>query len=141
MTRLIRLGLLMLWLAGLVLWVASPVLVAAQRQPAPQSSTSSDLSEAQRLNQQVGKLLSEGRYDEAIPLAARALAIAEKALGGEHLGLAALLNNLAYLYRAKGDDGRAEPFYQRALAIKEKALGPGHPTTRHTHATRHAASA
>jgi len=37
------------------------------------------------------------------------------------------LNNLAKLYRAKGQYANAEPFYQRKLAITEKAFGPEHP--------------
>ena len=73
------------------------------------------------------KLFREGKYDRAIPLAERALAIWEKALGPEHPDVATSLNNLALLYKAKGDYARAEPLYQRALAIREKALGPEHP--------------
>jgi len=34
------------------------------------------------------------------------------------------LNNLAGLYRQKGDFAKAEPLFQRALKIREKALGP-----------------
>jgi CHAT domain-containing protein/Tfp pilus assembly protein PilF len=37
------------------------------------------------------------------------------------------LNNLALLYKVKGDYARAEPLYERALSIFEKALGPDHP--------------
>ena len=88
---------------------------------------SEDLKEAARLNDQVVQLYGAGRYDEAVPLAKRVLAIREKALGMEHLDVATSLNNLAVLYKAKGDYGSAEPLYQRALAICEKALGTEHP--------------
>src|SRR6266480_2112277 len=67
------------------------------------------------------------------PLKERALAIAEKALGPEHRGTAATLNNLALLMHDQGDLGRARQLYERALAIAEKALGPEH---RHTNPTR-----
>ncbi|HLF84140.1 MAG TPA: CHAT domain-containing protein, partial [Blastocatellia bacterium] len=63
----------------------------------------------------------------AEPLYQRALAFGEKALGPDHPHVATALNNLAALYRAKGDYAKAEPLYQRALAIGEKALGPDHP--------------
>ncbi|MBV8063160.1 MAG: CHAT domain-containing protein, partial [Nevskia sp.] len=39
------------------------------------------------------------------------------------------LNNLAVLYRVKGDYAQAEPLYRRSLEIREKALGPLHPET------------
>jgi Tetratricopeptide repeat len=54
----------------------------------------SDLAEAQRLNRQVLQYYATGRYQEAIPLAQRALAIREKALGLEHPDTAVSLNNL-----------------------------------------------
>src|SRR5262245_13671795 len=85
------------------------------------------LEEAKRTDSDVLKLYREGKVDAAIPLAKRALAVREKALGAEHAEVAALLNILAKLYQAKGDYARAEPAYQRALGIREKALGPEHP--------------
>lgn len=86
-----------------------------------------DLEEAKRLNRQVIQLYNAGKYDEAIPLAERALAIREKALGAEHAAVAQSVNSLAILYEAKGDYGRAEPLYQRALAMREKLFGAEHP--------------
>ncbi|MBA3240675.1 MAG: CHAT domain-containing protein, partial [Acidobacteria bacterium] len=62
-----------------------------------------------------------------MPLAERVLAIREKELSAEHPDVAESLNNLALVYKAKGDYGRAEPLYQRTLAIDEKALGAEHP--------------
>jgi tetratricopeptide (TPR) repeat protein len=86
------------------------------------------LDEVERLNKEVVRLYNAGRYDEAIPLAERALGIGEKALGPVHPDVAQALNNLAGLYDTKGDYAKAEPLYQRALQIWEKALGPEHPT-------------
>jgi len=93
----------------------------------PHLAFGQSLEEAKRLNSQVIQLYQQGRYQEAIPLAKRALAIREKALGPEHPRVAASLNNLAALYKALGDYARAEPLYKRALAIREKVLGPEHP--------------
>ncbi|NGZ10079.1 MAG: tetratricopeptide repeat protein, partial [Nitrospira sp. LK70] len=85
--------------------------------------------EAKSLNQQVVDLYQQGRYEEAIARAERALAIQEKALGPENQATASLLNNLAVLYHATGAYGQAEPLYKRVLAIYGKALGPEHPDT------------
>ncbi|MEN3336130.1 MAG: hypothetical protein V7641_5495 [Blastocatellia bacterium] len=87
------------------------------------------LQEASQLSQEVGQLYGAGKYDAALPLAERALAINEKVLGAGHPDTAEPLNNLALLYQAKGDYAKAEPFLIRALAINEKALGAAHPDT------------
>jgi len=104
--------------------VCLSILVACSHQGLVQQA---DLGKAEALNRQVMQLLNQGRYGEAIPLAQRALAIREQALGPEHPDVATSLNNLAYLYKTLGDYPKAEPLYQRALAIQEKALGPEHP--------------
>ena len=49
------------------------------------------------LNQQIAELYQAGKFDEAIPIAERALALAQKLHGSEHPGLATGLNNLAAL--------------------------------------------
>jgi CHAT domain-containing protein/Tfp pilus assembly protein PilF len=84
--------------------------------------------ESAQLDQQVSKLTREGKYDEAIPLAERAVALREKALGAEHLDVARSLNDLAVLYYNKHDYSHAEPLLLRALSIREKVLGPEHRT-------------
>ena len=91
------------------------------------SAQPGELVEAKELNGRVMQLYGAGRYDEALPLAERALAIREKAFGGEHAAVAQSLNHLAMLHEAKGDYARAEPLYQRALAMREKLHGPEHP--------------
>ncbi len=75
---------------------------------------------------QVGPAL----YQIALPLGIRALGIAEKAQGPEHPETGTYLNNLAELYRSKGDYDASLPLLLHALAIAEKALGPAHPTTK-----------
>ena len=80
------------------------------------------------LNQEAMTLYRQGRYDQAVVVAKKALEIAERDLGPNHPAVAASLNNLAELYRAQGQNALAEPLYKRSLAIHEKTLGPNHPS-------------
>jgi hypothetical protein len=57
--------------------------------------------DAAALDKRVAELRRVGKYSEAIPLAQRALAIWEKALGPDHPDVARELNDLAELYRAQ----------------------------------------
>jgi CHAT domain-containing protein/Tfp pilus assembly protein PilF len=92
-------------------------------------ATESDrqLQEARKLGAESLRLYRAGKYDEARPLAERALEIRSKELGPEHLDVAQSLNNLAIIYRRKGDSAKSEQLHQRALAIREKMLGSEHP--------------
>jgi tetratricopeptide (TPR) repeat protein len=78
-----------------------------------------DIAEALRLTGQVEQYYATGRYQEAIPLAQRALAIREKALGPEHLHTATALSNLAALFDEIGAYAKAEPLLERAQSIDE----------------------
>jgi len=88
-----------------------------------------NLALTNQLNQQMTELYGAGRYNEAIPLAERTLAISEAQLGADHPATAGSLNNLAALYRSMGRYEEAEPLFQRALAIYEAQLGGSHPLT------------
>jgi CHAT domain-containing protein/Tfp pilus assembly protein PilF len=85
--------------------------------------------EVAALDKRVGQLSQAGKFSEAIPLAQRALAIREKALGPDHPDVALSLTGLAELYQLQGRYADAEPLHKRALAIQEKALGPDGPYT------------
>ena len=87
------------------------------------------LHEAHRLSTASANSLLAGKYDEALSLAARALAAGEKALGADHSYVAHLLNGLGWLQWEKGEYAKAEASYQRAIAISEKTLGLEHPQT------------
>jgi len=73
-------------------------------------------------------LLLRGQYSEAEPLFHQARIILEQTLDHEPLDLAAVLNNLAEIYRLQGSYIRAEPLYQQALTILERELGSEHPS-------------
>jgi esterase/lipase superfamily enzyme/Tfp pilus assembly protein PilF len=89
-----------------------------------------ETAEAGRLLNQCGYFLDErARYEEALPLYERALAIKEKELGAEHPDTARGLNNLAVLYFKQGEYAKAFPLQERALAIREKKLGADDPDT------------
>jgi Tetratricopeptide repeat len=66
------------------------------------------------LNQQVEQLYGQEKYGEAIPLAEKALVVAERTLGKEHPSALRGVNNLAELYRAQGGFGEAAPLLERA---------------------------
>ena len=82
-----------------------------------------DLAEATQLSKSVVQLFKAQKYDEAIPLAERALALREKALGPADPQVAGTLANLAVLYLAKGKFDKSEPLYLRALSLYEQARG------------------
>jgi Tetratricopeptide repeat len=63
----------------------------------------------------------QGRYAKAEPLARRALAIREKALGPEHPKLATALENFASLLRNLGRSEEGATLEARARAIRAKS--------------------
>ena len=83
--------------------------------------------EWKKLSKEVVELYRTGKYDRAEIVAKKALEIAEKNVGPNHLDVASSLNNLAELYVTQGKYAQAEPLHKQALAIKTKALGPNHP--------------
>jgi len=84
------------------------------------------LNEARQLNSEANQLWREDKFDEALPMAERALSIRERELGPDHPEVASSLFVLANIYDGRGDYARTEPLYLRALEIREKALGPDH---------------
>src|SRR5260221_9929170 len=88
-----------------------------------QPSQSPELLQSSELNSTVMKIYNEGKYDEALPLAKRALDLREKALGPGNQDLIPLLVNLAELYKAKRKPGDAQAYLERALQIGEKVFG------------------
>jgi CHAT domain-containing protein/tetratricopeptide (TPR) repeat protein len=93
------------------------------------SACLADEDDLQSLNQQVNQLFQHGKYQEAIPLAKKAVEIARRLRSPEHPDTAESLNNLAELYEEMGQYAKAEPLCQEALRIRQKVLGPEHPDT------------
>src|SRR6266849_5508057 len=89
----------------------------------PPASQTPELVESQELTAKVLKLYSEWKYDEALPLAKRALELREGALGRNHEDLIPLLLNLGELYKATQKVSDAHTCFERALQISEKAFG------------------
>src|ERR1700687_1112721 len=79
------------------------------------------------LNQQVNQLIEQGKYQEAIPIAERAVEVSKRVRGPEHPETVDALNNLGLLFQKIGDYAKAEPLYQEALRIRQKVLGSEHP--------------
>ncbi len=84
------------------------------------------LVEARKLAGEALLLEVQGKYDDALPLAQKVLALRESVLGAEHPDVGAALNFLAGVHFDKGAFKTAEPMYLRALAIREKAFGKEH---------------
>jgi tetratricopeptide (TPR) repeat protein len=111
--------------ARALLMAGAFALLSATNAFAEQESGS---SEAEKLHAEVDRLYSEGRFDEAIPLAERALSIQERSLGPDDPRVVQAINSLAMLYRAAGDYVGAESLFERVLEITTEALGPRDPT-------------
>jgi tetratricopeptide (TPR) repeat protein len=81
------------------------------------------------LNQAAGYLRVRAQYAEAEPLYLQALAIWRENLGPVHSDVAAVLNNLASLYKDWGQhEQQVESLSLQALAIWEETEGQNHPS-------------
>ncbi len=87
------------------------------------TTQSPETVEANRLSAQVAKLYNQDKYDEALPLAKRALELGERAADQDQLAIVGHLRNLAEIYIAQKKYASAEPVYRRALSIYEKKYG------------------
>jgi len=68
-----------------------------------------------------------GLYKEALPLLESSLAIREKTLASDHLGVAQSLHSLGVLLSETGDRERARELFERGIHIPQSKLGPHHP--------------
>lgn len=66
-------------------------------------------------------------FSKAAQLAEEALALRERLLGAEHLGVAEVLNLLSGLYEKSGRLSEGESVARRAIDIGKKHLHPSHP--------------
>jgi CHAT domain-containing protein/tetratricopeptide (TPR) repeat protein len=85
------------------------------------------LAEAVQLNGRVVQLYQQGKPQEALPVAQKALELRKQVLGERHPHYAGSLNNLARLYQDQGEYAKAEPLFRQALEIRKEVLGERHP--------------
>jgi len=100
------------------------VLLFANTSFSQSTEESPELKEASQLAESVEKLITEKNYDEAFPLARRALQIREKLLPPTDPRVSASLHYLGELYLAKGDSGAVKQTFERLLRIFEERFGP-----------------
>jgi tetratricopeptide (TPR) repeat protein len=105
------------------------VLATGVLQPLVAQDKEAQLGEARRLSFQAAQLGEAGRFEEAIPLAEKSLAIHLKELGEEHPDVAIARINLGRLYQAVGDYKRAEPLLLLAWGTNHRILDDKHPNT------------
>ena len=110
-------------------WTASGALLAHALAAAGHAEgTAKDLEDARwLLNQTARYLKMRAEFDRARTGYARALELAEFALGPEHPEVAAYVNNLGGVLQDLGDLAGARAAYERALKIDEAIYGPDHP--------------
>jgi CHAT domain-containing protein/tetratricopeptide (TPR) repeat protein len=82
--------------------------------------------ELRSLNRQVEQLFRDGKYSDALPIAQRALGLAEQR-GSDDAGVATPLYNLAEIYWKQGRAEEAESLHRKALNIRENALAADRP--------------
>ena len=95
-----------------------------ERLPSIQAQSDEELN---TLNQEVIQLNKARKYDQALPIAERALALAKRLHGSDHATVAAEFRLLALLLKAAKQSAEAVPLMRRALAIDEKNPDPDHP--------------
>lgn len=88
------------------------------------SPESPELTEATELTKSVAKLFKEGKFDEALPLAKRALEIRERLLPPTDQRVSLSLGYLGDVYMAKRDYDKARKTFERLLVLQEERLGP-----------------
>jgi TonB family protein len=118
---------LLLWLVFSFTVQGRALVAASQDTNSKAPEKSPELIEASNLSVQVVKYYKEGKYDEALPLAKRAVELREKALGREHMLVGDALANLASIYIGKQKLGDAGSSFERVLDIYAKVYGAENP--------------
>jgi hypothetical protein len=84
------------------------------------------LFEARQLRTKANQLLDMDKSIEALPLAERALALAQEALGRDDVYFALAMKDLAEITAATRKPEEARPSYERALQVLTAKLGAEH---------------
>lgn len=95
-----------------------------QEKPQPANKATADaLAEASQLSQTVVILFKQGRYEEALPPAKRALELREAVLAADSAPVQSALLNLEEVYTAMKKFGEAQGLLERLLRIHEAKVG------------------
>jgi CHAT domain-containing protein/tetratricopeptide (TPR) repeat protein len=86
------------------------------------------LLQAQAENGRVEQLHQQGKLREAVQMAVKVTAAFRQVLGEKHPAYAVSLNDLALLYKDRGEHRKALPLYREALALLRQAPGEKHPS-------------
>src|SRR6266446_5731446 len=112
-----------------VSWVVISVAVTGAITRDVPKQVNTEKNEPQ-LRKEAGQLLAEAealyrekRYEEAILLQQRSLALREKSLGPEHSDVGDVLFAMGVTFQQMGAFHKALPVFERCLAIKEKTVG------------------
>src|SRR5271167_1814304 len=103
--------------------IGCAVLVFGIGSALAQQNDSGALAEADQLDAQIGTLYKQQKFDQALQLAQKELALREKASGPDHPSVAGVYRNIGELYFAKGKSKEGIAAYHRFLEIYEKAAG------------------
>jgi CHAT domain-containing protein/tetratricopeptide (TPR) repeat protein len=85
------------------------------------------LAEADRSDDDVRRLFSNGDYDSTAVAVRTSLAIRREILGDNHIEVAIAIDDLATVLFSMGDLARAEPLFRHALLVGRERLGHPHP--------------
>ena len=110
-------------LLALCVAFARPVHAADQTQPSALNPT----PEAQ-VNDLIAEYTIRYQFNnaaQAIPVAEKALALAEQLMGPESAKVAQILNDLGYFHQLERHFTKAQQLHQRALKIRERLHGNG----------------
>ncbi|MEW6130476.1 MAG: TonB family protein [Acidobacteriota bacterium] len=105
----------------------NPQTAASQNEPGKTAQDSPALQEAHKLSAQAIKFYNAGKFDDAVPLAKRALELRKQALGDKDKLVADAYNNLGAIYKGKNAYRDAETAFKKALEIYEATLGKDSP--------------
>ncbi len=88
--------------------------------------TDRNLAETFQLNLETRKLRNDGKYDEALAKAEKALTILTKIYDAESVENADTTDEVGLIYDSQGEYPKAEEYYLRALKMYEKKFGAEH---------------
>ena len=91
------------------------------------ATAADDTADYDRYSNEIARLYSAARYNEALPLAEQFSALAQRLSGSESAYYARAASWKATLYLTLGSHDKSAPLFEEALAIFEKSLKPDDP--------------